>query len=212
VSRFATLLLSALPLLAEDAGLNRILNEVEAHYNGVRTLHVDFEESLSAPGRPRRTESGELYLQKPGRMRWQYARPAGKLFVSDGKQVYYYNPLANTAEKMKLKETEDMRAPLAFLLGRLDFEKDFTNFSSRTEGDRTVVTATPKSENLPYKQVEFTVSPQRDISRLVVTGQDSSLLSFVFTNERMNPPVKDFLFRFQLPAGAKWVEAGSQAQ
>jgi outer membrane lipoprotein carrier protein len=167
---------------------------------------VSFEESLTAPGRPRRTEKGELFLRKPGRMRWEYAEPAGKLFLSDGKQVFYYNPVAKTAEKMKLKETEDMRAPLAFLLGRLDFQKDFTNFSSRSDGQNTLVVATPKSDKLPYKQVQFTVSPQRDIRRLIVTGQDTSLLTFVFANERMNPPVKDELFRFELPDGAKWID------
>jgi outer membrane lipoprotein carrier protein len=208
VSRFAAIFLTAIPLFAQDAALKELLNEVEAHYNGVRTLQVNFEESLSTPGHPRRTEAGRLYLRKPGRMRWDYTLPAGKLFMSDGKQVYYYNPTTNTAEKMKLKETEDLRAPLAFLLGRLDFEKDFTNFTARTEGEFTVITATPKSDKLPYKQVEFAVSPQREIRRLVVTGQDNALLSFVFKDERMNPVVGDQVFRFELPAGAKWI--GSQ--
>jgi outer membrane lipoprotein carrier protein len=212
VSRFAALFLFVFPLLAQDASLNKILNEVEAHYNGVRTLQVGFEESLKAPGRPTRTESGQLFLRKPGKMRWEYAHPKGKIFLSDGKQVYYYNPTENTAEKMKLKETEDLRAPLAFLLGRLDFDKDFTNFSSRMEGEHTVITATPKSDKLPYKQVEFAVSPHREISRLIVTGQDSSLLTFAFTNERMNPAVNEHMFQFQLPAGAKWIDSAAESQ
>jgi outer membrane lipoprotein carrier protein len=207
VSRFAAIFLFAIPLFAQDAGLKQVLNQVEAHYNGVRTLQVNFEESLSAPGHPKRTEAGRLYLRKPGRMRWDYTLPAGKLFMSDGKQVYYYNPSTNTAEKMKLKETEDLRAPLAFLLGRLDFDKDFTSFTSRTDGEFTVITAQPKSDRLPYKQVEFAVSPHREIRRLIVTGQDNSLLTFVFSEERMNPAVGDQVFRFELPAGAKWIDA-----
>ena len=31
-----------------------------------------------------RHETGTLLLKKPGRMRWTYAKPAGKLFVLDG--------------------------------------------------------------------------------------------------------------------------------
>ena len=73
---------------------------------------------------------GDLYLRKPGKMRWDYKTPAGKLFLSDGKQVYFYNPATNRAEKTKLKETEDMRAPLAFLLGKLDFEQGLPRVSS----------------------------------------------------------------------------------
>jgi outer membrane lipoprotein carrier protein len=212
VTRFAPLALFALPALAADPALTRLLNEVEAHYNGVRTLHVTFEETLSGPGRPRRTEAGDLYLRKPGRMRWEYKTPAGKLFLSDGKEVFYYNPATNTAEKLRLRETEDMRAPLAFLLGRLDFDKDFTDFASRAAATDTVVSATPKSDKLPYKRVEFWVSPQRDIRRLVITTQDNSLLAFVFANERMNPPLDDKLFRFQLPAGAKWFDPTAAPQ
>jgi outer membrane lipoprotein carrier protein len=207
VTRIA-LFFSALPLLAADAALTKLLEEVERHYNSVRTLQVSFEESISGPGRPRRTESGELYLRKPGKMRWDYRTPAGKLFVSNGKDVFYYSPVSNRAEKVKLKETEDMRAPLAFLLGRLDFEKDFTNFSFKNGGGQTVIVATPKSDKLPYKQIEFSVSPQREIRRLVVTGHDAALLTFQFSNERMNPPVDDKLFRFVLPEGAQWEESG----
>jgi outer membrane lipoprotein carrier protein len=208
VTRIA-LALFALPLVAADPGLSKLLDDVERHYNGVRTLHVQFEETISGPGRPRRTESGELYLRKPGRMRWDYRNPAGKLFLSDGKEVFYYSPRTNRAEKVKLRETEDMRAPLAFLLGRLDFEKDFTNFASRAEGGDTVVVATPKSDKMPYKQVEFAVSPQREIRRLVVTGHDAALLTFRFANERMNPPLDDKLFRFTLPPGAQWSDTPS---
>jgi hypothetical protein len=45
---------------------------------------------------------------------------------------------------------------------------------------------------------------------LLVTGQDNALLTFQFGNERMNPPLDDKLFRFQLPAGAAWVETAEQ--
>ena len=56
-------------------------------------------------------------------MRWEYSEPAGKLFLSDGKLIYYYNPVSKRAEKLKLRESEDMRAPLAFLLVNLTSER-----------------------------------------------------------------------------------------
>src|SRR6266852_9857315 len=111
-------------LNAADVDVSRTLKGIEDRYNNAQTLQVAFTESYTLQGR-KRTEKGELFLRKPGRMRWQYSAPAGKLFVSDGKFVYYYNPDENRAEKMKLKETDDMRAPLAFLLGRLQFQNDF---------------------------------------------------------------------------------------
>jgi outer membrane lipoprotein carrier protein len=195
---------------AADPSLTALLRGVEKHYNGVRTLQVTFTETYTGVGRPHRQEAGELYLRKPGKMRWQYTKPVGKLFLSDGKQVYYYNAQTRQAERTKMKETEDLRAPLAFLLGRLDFEKDFKDFQSRQEAGVTVVTATPKTDRVPFKQVEFSVTPQFEIRRLLVTGQDNALLSFQFQNERMNPPIDDKQFKFQLPAGATWAEGGDQ--
>ncbi len=212
VTRIALAALLCFPAFSADIDLPALLKSVETHYNGVRTLQVTFEESLATPGRPKRIEYGQLYLRKPGRMRWDYQHPAGKIFLSDGKQVYYYNAANNRAEKMKLRETEDMRAPLAFLLGRLDFDKDFTNFTAKQGAGAIIVSAVPKSDKLPYRQVEFEVTPQSEIRRLVVTGQDNSLLAFQFRNERMNPVLDNNMFKFELPPGAQWVDAAPESQ
>lgn len=209
MTRFALWLL-VFPLLAadtKDIALSIVLDGLENRYNRTKTLQVSFEESYMGSGRPRRSESGELSLQKPGKMRWEYAQPAGKLFLSDGKLIYYYNPVSKRAEKMKVRESEDMRAPLAFLLGKLDFQKDFTDFKLKIDGDNKLVIAKPKSEKLPYKQVEFTVSPQMEIRQLIVSGYDDAVLIFRFANERVNPVIDESQFKFELPAGATWLEA-----
>ncbi len=77
----------------------RLLKGVEQRYNRAKTLQVHFVESYSVQGRARKSESGELTLRKPGRMRWDYTSPSGKLFVSDGKDVYLYTPEAHRVEK-----------------------------------------------------------------------------------------------------------------
>jgi outer membrane lipoprotein carrier protein len=153
-------------------------------------------------------DSGVLYLRKPGRMRWDYKSPAGKIFLSDGKDVFLYVPGEQRAEKSKLKQSEDMRAPLAFLLGKLDFAKEFKSFQTRQEGANTWIVADPKSDNLAYKKVEFLASPDGEIHRVEVTGQDQSKLDFTFTNERQNVPLAPSLFEFKPPPGVQIVEAG----
>jgi outer membrane lipoprotein carrier protein len=170
VTRFVLLAVLALPALAADSSLDPLLDAVEHRYNSITSLQVSFEETFTAAGRGRRAESGELFLRKPGRMRWVYSQPAGKLFVSDGKSLFYYNPITKQAEKLKLNESEDLRAPLAFLLGKLDFQKDFQGLRSRSDPNGTVITAQPKSDKLPYSQVEFLVGPQNEIRSLVITG------------------------------------------
>lgn len=202
-------LLLALCLAAWPAGATEIgalLDAIEARYNKPQTLQLLFEQTYAAPGRPARTESGVLYLRKPGRMRWEYHLPPGKLFVSDGEFAYFYSPSANRVEKMRLKESGDLRVPLAFLIGRVDLRRDFREFRSRAEGEEVHIAALPKSERSPFTQVEFFVAPGGRIRRLVIQGEDGSVMSFRFSEERINPPLARDLFRFQAPAGAELVE------
>jgi outer membrane lipoprotein carrier protein len=186
---------------AADSKLDGLLNKAEARYNHAQTLQVLFTEQYTPPGSIRRTESGTLQLRKPGRMRGEYSQPKGKLFVSDGKFLWLYTPIDNKAEKMKLKETEDMRAPLAFLLGKLHFNKEFRDLKGTPEGDDTRVTGQPKSDDLPYTSVEFLVAPDGRIRELKVTGFDRSLLAFTFDQEKLDPPLDAKLFEYKAPPG-----------
>ena len=149
-----------------------------------------------------------LLLRKPGRMRWDYSQPRGKLFVADGKFLWLYTPAEKRAEKMKVQETDDMRAPLAFLLGKLHFDKEFRNLQGRAEGADTRVTAEPKTDNLPYSAVEFVVTPEGRIRGLKVTLFDQSTLSYAFDQEKVDPPLEGKLFQFQVPKGVELVESG----
>jgi outer membrane lipoprotein carrier protein len=197
----------AMPAFAADTPLDSLLKKVEARYNRTKTLEVVFTERYTPVGRPRRTESGVLKLRKPGRMRWDYTEPKGKLFLSDGKNLWLYTPADNRAEKMKLQESEDMRAPLAFLLGKLNFQKEFRNIQGRAEGDATRVTAEPKTDNLPYSAVEFLVTAEGVIRQVKVTSFDHSILDFLFDREKVDPSLDSKLFEFKPPAGAV-VESG----
>jgi outer membrane lipoprotein carrier protein len=199
--------LACLPAFAADADLNTLLKGIEHRYNRAKTLQVHFVEAYSVEGRARKSESGELTLRKPGRMRWNYSEPSGKLFVSDGKDVYLYTPEAHRVEKAKLKASDDMRAPLAFLLGKLDFAKDFRDFEVKTDGANRLITAKAKNDKLPYEKVQMLITPDDAIQRLVVNGQDLSILTFQFDGEKLNPPVDDAVFKFQMPAGATLVDA-----
>lgn len=189
-----------------NPSLDPLLHGVENRYNHAQSLRLDFSETYSVARRPTQVERGVLYLRKPGKMRWNYQAPAGKIFLSDGKNILLYTPDNNRLEKSKLKESEDLRAPLAFLLGKLNFWKEFREFSSRVENDLVWVTATPNSDQAAYSQVEFLISPDFQIRRVRITGQDRSLLDFTFSNEQLNAAVSPSLFAFVPPPGTEIVQ------
>lgn len=202
--RFPALLALAAPLLiAADVPLDTLVRAVENRYNHASSLQLAFSESYSGGHRPVQNESGTLYLSKPGKMRWDYASPAGKVFLSDGKYVYEYTPGDDRATKSPLKVTNDLRAPLAFLLGKLEFAREFRAIRGRAAPGGMWIEADAKSDNLAYTKAEFLAEPSGEIRRVVVTGQDLSRLEFVFSQEKLNAPVTADRFVFRAPPGVE---------
>jgi len=215
VFRHSLLLALSASVLVANPPADGLIQQVQERYNAARTLSVNFIENYSIQGHPRPPEAGTLTLRKQGKMRWDYTRPAGKLFISDGKNVYLYTARDNRVEKVPLKDTEDMRAPLAFLLGRLDMKKEFGEFQVHAGDGGTWLDASAKSARLPYEQVQMLVSPDGEVRELKVMGRDQSQIAYSFSNERLNPQVSEALFHFQVPPGAEVVDAveyGSQQE
>ncbi len=201
-----TLLLGSVCLPAAVVPADGLIRQVQERYNRAQTLSVKFVETYTLLGHGRSPETGTLTLRKQGKMRWDYTRPTGKLFISDGKTVYLYTAADNRVEKVPLKDTEDMRAPLAFLLGKLDMKKEFRDFTVSEGESGNWLRAAAKSDRVPYKNVEMLIAPDGSVRQLKITGRDQSLLAFAFQDEKVNPPVADSAFRFTVPPGAQIVD------
>ncbi len=186
---------------------DQLAQRVQERYNRAHTLSVQFVENYEIQGHTRPVESGKLTLRKQGKMRWDYAQPAGKVFISDGKTVYLYTSGDNRVEKIPIRDTEDMRAPLAFLLGHLDFKKDFRNLQTRPGDGGVWLDATAKNDQTPYMKVEMLVQRDGSVGQLKVIGRDGSSLRFSFSDEILNPRLDDKLFHFVIPPGAEVVDA-----
>ncbi len=111
----ATVILSATyqQSFAQDLS---ILRKVDDHYNHLATLRAHYREHYAGMGMDR-SEEGTLLLKKPGRMLWRYDRPAGKVFVLDGKYAWFYTPGDPQCQRIPAKQLDDLRSPLRFLLG-----------------------------------------------------------------------------------------------
>src|SRR6266478_3963202 len=118
---------------AEVLDVHALARAVDEHYNRLRTLQAEFTEVYRGAGMER-TESGTLWLakggmKKPGKMRWEYRSPREKLFVSDGKDAWFYVPGDRQARRTDARKLDDIRSPLAFLLGKSKLEKELRGLS-----------------------------------------------------------------------------------
>src|ERR1700689_2644802 len=98
-----------------DASARATVRAMEARYQHARGLKAIFFESYDDGNGGVTGESGTAYFSRPGRMRWDYESPEKKLFLVDGKNVWFYIPADHTASRAKLSESSDWRTPLAIL-------------------------------------------------------------------------------------------------
>ena len=86
--------------------LDQVVRTLERHYNRLRTMKANFVQIYRTDERaPSREEAGILYLKKPGKMRWEYTRPEVKLFLSDGKKIFFYVPSPYTRNSFATSAT-----------------------------------------------------------------------------------------------------------
>src|ERR1700684_2484043 len=119
----AALLTATLTAQQPSPSAKDLAQRVDRHYNQLHSLKAGFTESYEGLGM-QRTESGTLLLLKPGRMRWDYSPPAGKLFLLDGKYAWFYSQGDPQVQRIQAKQLDDLRSPLRFLLGHTELEKE----------------------------------------------------------------------------------------
>src|SRR5882724_6969817 len=152
---------------AED--VHTTAKAVDDHYNHLRSLQAEFTQ-IYRGNEIERSESGTLWLKKPGKMRWEYRSPKEKLFLSDGKNAWFYVPGDRQVRKTSVSKLEDLRSPLAFLLGKTKLEKELDGLSNApdivplTPGD-TVLRGVPKALAERVSQVVLEVTAERHITR-----------------------------------------------
>lgn len=111
---------------AFDAGQRTLVDKVSAYLSGVQTLVGDFVQ-VGPDGS--RTE-GQFYIQKPGKIRFEYNPPSPIDVVADGDSVVVRDRKLATQDLYPLSQT-----PLRFLLAdRIDLLKD-TNVVSVSADD-----------------------------------------------------------------------------
>jgi len=189
--------------------VHSLADAVDARYNHLRTLEAQFTETYSGSGATR-TESGTLVLKKPGRMRWDYTEPHSKMFLTDGITAWFYVPGEKQVRRMPVKQLDDLRSPLRYLLGKTKLEKEFDNLHIAlnekpvNSGD-LVLEGVPRGLRERVARTLLEVTPAGYIQRIVLEELDGSVTEFRFLQQHENVEIPDAKFQFTPPKGVEVV-------
>jgi outer membrane lipoprotein carrier protein len=192
---------------AQALSAHELAQRVDRHYNQLHSLKTGFSESYEGLG-IRRTESGTMLLLKPGRMRWDYSSPAGKLFLLDGKYAWFYARGDSQVQRIPAKQLDDLRSPLRFLLGHTELEKELNHLTLKpASGGRFTLSGQPKGLEKRVSHLTLTVTADGAIAGMEIEETDGALTRFTFTSEQPNAPVPVEAFHFTPPHGVPVVDA-----
>jgi len=220
--------LLGIPLLSAGAPQSPSpLSLFEARYKAARSLSAVFLEQFMENGRVTRKEAGKSYFLRPGKMRWDYEAPEKNMFLADGKYVWFYAPADRTVTRMPAKNSEDWRTPLAFLttgmklsricarvepaletkpsqVGYLVYRCQLRSSNqpdTTSSGIGTNVNAKESDSPKRGPSVLFELSPQGELSRIVVHEEAGVEIEFRFRDWQWNPAISNTLFQFEPPPG-----------
>jgi outer membrane lipoprotein carrier protein len=195
---------------ARAQDVHQLAHEVDDHYNHLRSLQSDFTEIYRGDG-AERVESGTLWLKKPRKMRWEYRSPREKLFVSNGESVWFYLPTEKQVRKTSFKKLDDLRSPIAFLLGKTKLESELQGLSKAVDQtvsspQNVVLRGVPRAMAGQVSEVLLEISPSKQIVRIVLEEANGATTEFRFAAWKENLELSDGQFQFHPPAGVETVE------
>jgi outer membrane lipoprotein carrier protein len=203
------MLSAALPSLEARADLASTVAALQRRYAAVESLSADFTQVYHAPGMEQ-TESGTVYMKKPGLMRWEYRVPEEKLFVADGRDTYLYTP-ADRQVLVRRFSLDDLRAtPIQLLLGQGDLKRNYdVSWEPAAAGrpDGAIrLRLTPRAGNAGYAYVVMECDGSSfDLRSIVIRDLTGDTSEFLFANLRINARVDSQQFQFRIPKGVEVV-------
>jgi outer membrane lipoprotein-sorting protein len=164
---------------------------IEAYLNDLTTLRSEFVQINPDGGKV----TGELYYQRPDKMRLDYDPPSPILIISDGWWIIYYDRQLEQVSHLTIGST-----PLGFLLSdeiRLSGEVTVTDVA-RADGELKVTLVRSDEPNQGSIQLAFAEEPL-ELRRWAVVDAQGQTTYVVLEELETGMPLDRELFRFRNP-------------
>jgi outer membrane lipoprotein carrier protein len=201
LSRSAAALLSSAAiavaaLLPVHAYAATAQEQLHAFVSSVTAATGSFTQATSGgqQSKPRPPQSGSFSFQRPGKFKWAVQKPYEQLIVSDGKQVYQYDPDLAQVTVRKVDQAIGT-SPAAILFGSGSLEQSFDVSALPARDGLEWLRAKPRTTDAGFSRVDigFKNNQPARIELLDAFGQTTRVdLSNIVPNAKIN--AQDFTF------------------
>ncbi|QOR38285.1 outer membrane lipoprotein chaperone LolA [Billgrantia diversa] len=193
----AALALTAMPAVAlANEGAERLASMLEP----LETVEASFEQLiLDGSGERLQQANGRMWLSRPGKFRWEVDAPYQQEVVSDGSEVYLYDPDLEQVTVQALDERVT-HTPALLLSGSAGELTQSYEVSRQQQGGSETFRLVPKSPDTLFEELQMTFSGERLAALQMIdsTGQETVI---EFSDVRTNHAIDDRRFAFEIPEG-----------
>jgi outer membrane lipoprotein-sorting protein len=188
-TRITTFLLTfALSVYAVGASAQQLtLPQISEYLNQLQTAQGGFTQ-INADGT---LSTGQIYIKRPGRIRFEYNAPEESLVLASGGQLAIFDPRSNAgADRYPLNQT-----PLNIILQR-NVDLSAARMVTGTVSDGTTTTITAQDPNNPQYgniQMVFTANPV-ELRQWIITDDMGSQTTLILNDLQTGGQIGDIMF------------------
>jgi outer membrane lipoprotein carrier protein len=167
---------------------------------GLSTWSADFTQTIDdGHGKVVRSAAGKLYLQRPGKFRWDYTAPSEQLVLADGKQIWFYD------KDLAQANVRDMDAALAntpasLLSGNGSVSAEFDVKALPPAGGLEWFQLVPKRADTDFQLVRMGFD-KGELASMFLADKLNQITQLNFTHASRNGKFPADLFSFTPPPG-----------
>ncbi len=198
---WARSLLAAVLAMAGQAHAATAQEQLAKFVSDVHSAAGSFLQITVGPqGQTRPAQSGSFTFERPGRFVWDVIRPYAQRIVSDGREVFQFDPDLNQVTVRKVDQAIGA-SPASILFGNGSLEQAFDVTALPDRDDLAWLRAKPRGGEAGFTSVDLGFRDGLP-ARIVLLDAFGQTTKVELSGMKRNPKLAPETFKFVAPAGA----------
>ena len=182
---------------------------VEHYLEGLSSWSADFQQTISdSDDKLMRAAAGHLYLQRPGKFRWDYSEPSEQLVLADGKKLWFYDKDLAQANVREMDATL-ASTPAVLLSGNGSVATQFDISALPPADGLQWFQLRPKHQDSDFQQIKIGFA-DGELAQMWLADKLGQVTRLSFSNAKRNQKFAADLFTFTPPTGVDVIGRGGQ--
>ena len=205
----AFLIIFFIPQISHSESLDNVIKGLQSYLNNTDDFAASFIQVTQLQSfDEKQITRGEVYIMKPGKMRWEYQKPEPQTIVINNRHVWIYTPEENQVLKARVESLGTSAIYELFISNEIKINEMF-NISAvkekeTSEKPKLFLELFPKNIDVNINKViiELTKTDYQ-IKSFVTYDKLDNITTIKFTNVRRNKGLKPSIFNFKIPEGVE---------